>query len=196
MIALLIIALLAGLMLPVLAGARKKARQTHCVENMRQLHLAWKIYLNDYHGSETDSGSYPPYPAILPYIKSTNTLICPEDPMNGYRKDLEPSRIQTSYAYIGRSWPGSLPEQILKSDPNPGIFACALHGKCRPTLSMCRGLVLRVRLDGSYGRGYIPLICLHDTRYVRYMLHPWYYFTDVPPPELPLIGRLCDPEDW
>ena len=42
-----IIAILAALLLPALASAKKKAAQTACINNQRQLGLGMKIYVND-----------------------------------------------------------------------------------------------------------------------------------------------------
>ena len=38
-----IIAVLAALLLPALARARQQARNIPCVNNQRQLHLAWQL---------------------------------------------------------------------------------------------------------------------------------------------------------
>jgi prepilin-type processing-associated H-X9-DG protein len=43
-----IIALLAGVLLPVTVGARRRARQTKCASNLRQLSLAYSAYEIDY----------------------------------------------------------------------------------------------------------------------------------------------------
>jgi prepilin-type N-terminal cleavage/methylation domain-containing protein/prepilin-type processing-associated H-X9-DG protein len=42
-----IIAILAGLLLPVMAKAKAKAQATACSSNLRQLQLAWNIYVDD-----------------------------------------------------------------------------------------------------------------------------------------------------
>ncbi|MBI3877540.1 MAG: prepilin-type N-terminal cleavage/methylation domain-containing protein [Verrucomicrobia bacterium] len=42
-----IIALLAGMLLPALASAKEKAKGTSCLNNMKQLQLAWTIYATD-----------------------------------------------------------------------------------------------------------------------------------------------------
>ena len=45
-----IIAILAGLLLPVLAHAKQEAQGTQCRNNHRQLAFAWKMYSDDSHG--------------------------------------------------------------------------------------------------------------------------------------------------
>ena len=42
-----VIAILAGILFPVFAMAKEKARQTKCVSNLRQIVLAWQLYAED-----------------------------------------------------------------------------------------------------------------------------------------------------
>jgi prepilin-type N-terminal cleavage/methylation domain-containing protein len=42
-----IIAILAAMLLPALSGAKQRARQTHCINNQKQLALAFHMYAND-----------------------------------------------------------------------------------------------------------------------------------------------------
>jgi prepilin-type N-terminal cleavage/methylation domain-containing protein/prepilin-type processing-associated H-X9-DG protein len=51
-----VIALLVGLLLPALGGARQAARTTKCLANMRQLELAHVLYMNDHREFFVDAG--------------------------------------------------------------------------------------------------------------------------------------------
>jgi prepilin-type N-terminal cleavage/methylation domain-containing protein/prepilin-type processing-associated H-X9-DG protein len=72
-----IIGILAAMLLPVLASAKRKAQQANCLSNVKQLTLASYIYA-------TDSGSHATYsdPAILwmgteNYGNNLKVLLCP-----------------------------------------------------------------------------------------------------------------------
>ncbi len=45
-----IIGVLAALLLPSLSSAKEKGRQIQCVNNLRQLQLAWQLYADDHDG--------------------------------------------------------------------------------------------------------------------------------------------------
>jgi prepilin-type N-terminal cleavage/methylation domain-containing protein len=73
-----IIAILAAILLPVFASARKAARRTVCTSNLRQLCLALQMYKQDY--SE--------FPLLLSdsnrgYVKEPRLFVCPNDPERG-----------------------------------------------------------------------------------------------------------------
>ncbi len=42
-----VIAILAALLLPVLAGAKEEGRRINCTSNLRQLQICWEMYAND-----------------------------------------------------------------------------------------------------------------------------------------------------
>ena len=80
-----IIAILAGMLLPALARAKEKAKATSCINSLRQMSLASRLYGDD-HG-----GRYPFtfqvrgdnvfrkgwFNFLQPYQQTTNLLICP-----------------------------------------------------------------------------------------------------------------------
>ena len=80
-----IIAILAAMLLPALASAKEKAKQTACFNNARQIILSCLLYADSEGrlpcGWMTSSGSTNGYltydQLILPYGAPTNVLICP-----------------------------------------------------------------------------------------------------------------------
>ncbi len=79
-----IIAILASMMLPALARAKESANRIKCVNNLKQLTLALKLYTDD------SEGFYPPrtnnfrWPTLLlDYYRTTNLLVCPTDAQRG-----------------------------------------------------------------------------------------------------------------
>lgn len=97
-----IIAILASLLFPVFASARGKARETSCLSNMRQIGIAFSMYVSDYDGlypyavdpADRDTpriwNSLPSFQAeipglpwlhdvLSPYIKSKELFHCPSD---------------------------------------------------------------------------------------------------------------------
>jgi len=94
-----IIAILAAILFPVFARAREKARQTACLNNMKQLGLGSMMYSQDYDemlmpGFLCTSGAPVPSPdwrwwnntdgRIQPYVKNEQIKICPSDPGAAY----------------------------------------------------------------------------------------------------------------
>jgi prepilin-type N-terminal cleavage/methylation domain-containing protein/prepilin-type processing-associated H-X9-DG protein len=92
-----IIAILTAILFPVFAQAREKARQTSCLSNVKQLGLAYMMYLQDYderfppHVTERTAPAGTPDTAearapysyktkLEPYIKAKNLFKCPSAP--------------------------------------------------------------------------------------------------------------------
>jgi len=83
-----IIAILAAILFPVFARAREKARQTSCLNNLKQLALAVKSYLADsddrfysqWQAAVTVNQPYNfGYHRLMPYIKNNQIWVCPND---------------------------------------------------------------------------------------------------------------------
>ncbi len=83
-----IIAILAAMLLPVLSSAKRKAQQTACVNNLKQLGTAFIMYQNDYngvgieytnsHGSTLWMDTMSTY-----YAQVSAARICPSAPIGG-----------------------------------------------------------------------------------------------------------------
>lgn len=78
-----IIAVLAGLLLPALARAKEAGRQISCLNNLRQLGIGFRLYVDD------NEGHYPPraHPKRWPHrviglTGNYKTLLCPSDGPN------------------------------------------------------------------------------------------------------------------
>jgi len=79
-----IIAILASMLLPALARAKESAYRIQCANNLKQLELALKLYIDD------NEGYYPPrtnayrWPTLLQdRYGTTNLLVCPTDAHRG-----------------------------------------------------------------------------------------------------------------
>jgi prepilin-type N-terminal cleavage/methylation domain-containing protein len=66
-----IISILAGLMLPALAGAREKSRKTACVSNLRQMGIALLNYATDNDGNIPFGPKAPPFTNPSDFYPST-----------------------------------------------------------------------------------------------------------------------------
>jgi prepilin-type N-terminal cleavage/methylation domain-containing protein/prepilin-type processing-associated H-X9-DG protein len=81
-----IIAILAALLLPALAKAKEKGRQTYCINSERQQALAIFLYADEHSDALPPvafgdaNGSITNWPQLLdPYLKSASIHFCPSD---------------------------------------------------------------------------------------------------------------------
>jgi type II secretory pathway pseudopilin PulG len=162
-----IIAVLATLLSSSLASAKRKARKSISISNLRQIVLGFQLYADDHEKRPND------YRALVAnkYL-SGRTLACPEDRTTnanwagllGYSTPifvpatgtgelvLKPADVPHSY-FESFDWADATWELIEKS-PLAGIAACQLHGIGRPewehpAIAQLQGLVLRGVKDGS-----------------------------------------------
>jgi len=167
-----IISILAGIILPVMMAARRKARETTCTSNLRQLAAAWELYCQ-----ENDEVGPTYLPMVNQYVKGPDIFRCPADP-NGRGRAGEvlwhsftvcgvdphlyiPFPVTYSYSSM---W--SIPTEAarrsvwLEEHPRAGIIACVCHGepweRGWDSWTYYSGLVLRARPDGSVLRAQWP----------------------------------------
>jgi len=99
-----IIAILAAILFPVFAKAREKARQTSCLNNLKQIGLGMMQYVQDYDEEyprtwnwDPARGTYTgPFGVMQPYVKNTNIFLCPSQATHN---TLTYQIFPTSYAF-------------------------------------------------------------------------------------------------
>jgi prepilin-type N-terminal cleavage/methylation domain-containing protein/prepilin-type processing-associated H-X9-DG protein len=78
-----IIAILAAILLPVLSRARENARGSVCMNNLRQVYLSHRMYIEDYRdwlNMEVIPGTiYDWQTKLKPYLKDMKVFACPSD---------------------------------------------------------------------------------------------------------------------
>ncbi len=80
-----IIAILASMLLPALSKAKERAKSTTCINNLRQMSLAQKVYSDDFDGRYAFTFQVRGdnvlrkgwFNFLQPYQQTTNLLICP-----------------------------------------------------------------------------------------------------------------------
>ncbi len=111
LVVLAILGVLAGLLLPALTGAREGARRISCVNNLRQIGMAFHAFTAEH------DGAYP-YPAAAYPVA--------DDPV-GYHpaKDKDdPGQNTNLWLWMGRGWRTPLAQYIPGDTENPGVFFC------------------------------------------------------------------------
>lgn len=74
-----VIGILAGLLLPALSLARRRARRTECISQLRQFMHGVAMYRGDF------EDVYPPWISTLhpEYVSTDQVYVCPDDPTGG-----------------------------------------------------------------------------------------------------------------
>jgi prepilin-type N-terminal cleavage/methylation domain-containing protein/prepilin-type processing-associated H-X9-DG protein len=79
-----IIAILASMLLPALARAKEAGNRSKCLNNMKQIELALKLYADDNNGFYTPRTNVYRWPTLLQdAYRTTNMLVCPTDLQRG-----------------------------------------------------------------------------------------------------------------
>lgn len=119
-----IIAILAGLLLPALASAKSRARQTTCTSNLRQVGLGLQMYAEDNQGyfpetTHTGTTNSSWIYTLSPYVGNVSSIrICPADPKGRIRRTNDASSyIPNEYLAVDQKDPfGRVLESFRKVD--------------------------------------------------------------------------------
>lgn len=206
MVVVAIILFIIALLLPIFSSVRAKARQSNCASNLRQIYVAWKIYLED-------SNGYPPSLSLLVTKSNAGVFSCPADPWQGFNVGISAmSGHPVSYFYPGFELQDLRKrEQLEKADANHGIVFCVLHSaydynkiedrynrfmnspllyanSTFPYPPAFDGILLRLRIDGHVQFAKVFPRCYKLQSGVTLIeIHPWYLLTDSTP------CLWCDP---
>lgn len=164
LVVLAILSILAGLLFPVFVAARRKAHETACISNLKQVGAAFAMYRQDWDGQR------PPrlYHMLSSTLNDGRLLICPVDKYvaeDGYgwldfdteTTPLEPYPVPVSYLYpwhykatgLSNTW-----FEYAEGLPGrPGYAMCVLHGETFTTFGgdppNYEGINLRLCFDGA-----------------------------------------------
>ena len=130
-----IIAILAAILFPVFAKAREKARQTSCLNNIKQITLGCLQYIQDYDEKFVDDSAIPGNPVpvggicswrfkIQPYIKNWQVFNCPS---SGQMFDWSSTSVQGQGAYGYANDLGGQSLGVLSTPAGRVLFADTRH---------------------------------------------------------------------
>lgn len=158
-----IILLLMAMTVPALLQAKGQSKKTACIAQMRQIGLAYLQYREDF-------GEFPRSHSLSALMRSKHLndprlMRCPDDPFDGiwrlhymclHNEDLAKESYYLPFRQREGMW-----DALVRSDPNPGIAVCRVHGAKSEWHSLVRsdvchqigfaydGPILRLRMDGS-----------------------------------------------
>ncbi len=150
-----IIAILAGLLLPVLSKAKASSQSTFCINNLRQLQLAWNSYVNDNRDFfppnismsiqghpesvsnswvlgnvqyDTDTSNIVAG-CLYPRVNATRTFCCPSDKAT----TIGTTKVPHTRSYSADAWLGSVFQVYGVFEPDPATHPPGYTFKTKAT---------------------------------------------------------------
>jgi prepilin-type N-terminal cleavage/methylation domain-containing protein len=133
-----IIAILAGLLLPALARAKARAQRIHCVNNLKQIGIAFRIWADDHGGKlpwlvdQTQGGGKPngtgnatarlQFCIVSNELATPNILLCPSDRERRAATDFVSCALTNLSYALGDDANETKPHHILAADRSLGGF--------------------------------------------------------------------------
>ncbi|MEP0767385.1 MAG: type II secretion system protein [Fimbriimonadia bacterium] len=176
LVVLAIVAALAGIILPVVTAAKRRAQEIPCTTNLRNQWVALSLYCDDRGSGWVHAPLY--LSEIRPYLRCDEVFLCLADPRprglplyplviqslpSVKNEILVPYQVSYVYARQCRPLNAELTwMRFLRSHPRIGVVACLWHGgKCFEfppwidpyPVPVYVGRVLRVRTDGTVEAG-------------------------------------------
>jgi type II secretory pathway pseudopilin PulG len=132
LVILAVIAILAALLLPALAAAKRRAQRINCVNNLKQIGLAYRIWEGD-HGDKfpmsvpaarsgtmeftTGAGTYHHYQVMSNELSTPKILVCPADTRTPAANFVRLKNQNVSY-FVGLDANDAHPQRFLSGDRN------------------------------------------------------------------------------
>ena len=123
-----IIAILAAMLLPALSHAKETARRISCMNNLRQLSLASRLYVDENQGIYPMRNSADRWPDKFydNYGKSIKMLLCPTDGLNGQFQNTDTNSLikadQSPRSYLINGWNDWFSESLGGTPQSPVDF--------------------------------------------------------------------------
>lgn len=136
-----IVTVLVGILLSYLVASRRKAAEATCINQLRQIGAAFRMYMADY-----DDHRPPRIHSLWPqYVSDRRIFVCPSDlwiRQGGWawaawgRENTPPEKwpIPVSYGYFFSYFTNDPLWELAKKQPGrPGYLVCVLHGNQQDT---------------------------------------------------------------
>jgi prepilin-type N-terminal cleavage/methylation domain-containing protein/prepilin-type processing-associated H-X9-DG protein len=173
-----IIAVLASLLLPALGKAREAARQTFCINNLKQIGLGLEFYGNAHdgyfpivHGDDYENPLPPTeewWEKLLPFGFERRYMLCPSDALRG-QEDLQSYIMNGIFTFTKKQSMLRRPSQKIivaeRADSGPATVHQGYPGW--KELSVWQDFINKIRHDGLsnylFADGHVETLAFPDT---------------------------------